>query len=177
MHRGGLIVARNHDSRALVRLQVLDHGGDKLLMFRLGSSLRRLRPLPRQWREPIARCPRRAPADDDPPCRWCWSACSRWSRSATSFRADRDCACAAKARALDEEARKSAGEEVAVEGDDHIRLIQVVVGLHILPEGRLRAGANIVTVQRLVLHPLGLRIGLQDVVQFRSQAWASRRCG
>ena len=52
---------------------------------------------------------------------------------------------------------RSGAEEIRVQGDDHVRLIEVINGVDVLAEGQLGAFADRVAAARLILMPLRLR--------------------
>ena len=58
--------------------------------------------------------------------------------------------------------RKSGGEKVGVQRDDHIGTIELVNRLDRLAEGHLRSRVNIVAIHRFVNMPFGLRVEFQD---------------
>ncbi len=67
------------------------------------------------------------------------------------------------------EAGESRVEEIAVERENYVRVFQLVLRLHRLPERQLRAFEHVVAVCRLIDMPLRLGINLQQRTQLVSE--------
>src|SRR5581483_10903198 len=69
------------------------------------------------------------------------------------------------------EAREAAGKKVTVERKNYVGFFEVVLRIEVVAESLLRTGANVVAAGGIVLYPLCLGVGLQELLDLCAQGW------